>query len=62
MTFKVCRVMTPDSAQPATSHNDVPPFPHHAAPAQTPLEAAERQYGDRPDGVPNWQPEDGDFT
>ena len=54
--------MTPDSSQPATSHNDVPPFPHHAAPPQTPLEAAERQYAERPDGVPNWQPEDGDFT
>jgi hypothetical protein len=62
MTFKVCRVMTPDSSQPATSHNDVPPFPHHAAPPQTPLEAAERQYAERPDGVPNWQPDEGDFT
>jgi hypothetical protein len=54
--------MTPDSTQPATSPDDAPVFPHHAAPAQSPLEAAERQYADRPDGVPNWQPEDGDFT
>ncbi|WP_157592612.1 hypothetical protein [Solirubrobacter soli] len=54
--------MTPESAQPATSHNDAPPFPHHAASPQVPLEFAEQQYEDRPDGVPNWQPEDGDFT
>jgi hypothetical protein len=55
-------VTTPDSPQPATSNHDVPPFPHHLAAPQTPLEAAERQYADRPDGVPNWQPDDGDFT
>jgi hypothetical protein len=54
--------MTPDTPQTAASHNDTPPFPHHAATPQTPLEAAERQYADRPTGVPNWQPEDGDFT
>jgi hypothetical protein len=54
--------MTPDSSQPATLHNDAPAFPHHAAPAQSPLEAAERQYADRPEAVPNWQPDEGDFT
>jgi hypothetical protein len=53
---------TPDSSQPDTSTADAPPFPHHAAQAQSPLEFAERQYADRADGVPNWQPDDGDFT
>src|ERR671921_268528 len=55
--FKVCRVMTPDSPQPATSHDDAPPFPHHAAPAQVPLEFAERQSADPPAGVPTGRPE-----
>jgi hypothetical protein len=54
--------MTPDSSQPVPSNNDVPAFPHKAAPPQSPLEFAERQYADRPDGVPNWQPDEGDFT
>ena len=61
--FKVCRVMTPNNATENTPSNiDVPVFPHHAAPPQTPFEAAERQYADRPSGTPDWQPEDGDFT
>jgi hypothetical protein len=55
-------MMTPDSPQPAQPNNDVPAFPHKAAPPQSPLEFAERQYADRPEGAPNWQPEDGDFT
>jgi hypothetical protein len=55
-------VTTPETPQPVEPHDDAPTFPHHAATAQSPLEAAERQYADRPDGVPNWQPEDGDFT
>jgi len=54
--------MTSETPQPATSHNDEPPFPHHAAAPQSPLEAAERQYADRPAGVPNWQPEEGDYA
>ena len=55
--------MTPNStSKPASSHNDTPVFPHHAAPAQSPLEAAERQYADRPSGTPDWHPEEGDFT
>lgn len=55
--------MTPKtSSTQAPSVDDAPPFPHHAAAPQTPFEAAERQYADRPSGVPDWQPEDGDFT
>ena len=50
------------SPEKAPSHNDVPPFPHHAAAPQSPLEAAERQYADRPSSAPNWQPDEGDFT
>jgi hypothetical protein len=38
------------------------PFPHHSASPSTPLEAAERQYAERPLGAPNWQPEEGDFS
>jgi hypothetical protein len=60
--FKVYVVMTPNTPQQDTTRTEAPAFPHHAAAAQTPLEAAERQYADRPSGVPNWQPEDGDFT
>jgi hypothetical protein len=41
---------------------ETPAFPHHLAPAPTPLEAAERQYAERPTGAPHWRPEDGDFT
>jgi hypothetical protein len=62
VAVKVCLVMTPDTPQQAPSHIDAPPFPHHAAAAQTPLEAAERQYAQRPSGTPNWQPEEGDYT
>jgi hypothetical protein len=51
-----------NSSQKAPSHTDAPPFPHHAATPQSPLEAAERQYADRPSGAPNWHPEEGDFT
>jgi hypothetical protein len=54
--------MTPNTPHEAPSTTNAPPFPHHAAAPQTPLEAAERQYADRAAGVPNWQPEDGDFT
>jgi hypothetical protein len=54
--------MTPNTPQQAPSHTGAPPFPHHAAAPQTPLEAAERQYANRPSGVPNWQPEDGDYA
>ena len=54
--------MTHNTPHEAPSTTDAPPFPHHAAAAPTPLEAAERQYADRAAGVPNWQPEDGDFT
>ena len=56
--------MTPHntSSEQAPAHDTTPPFPHHAATPQSPLEAAERQYADRPSGTPNWQPEEGDFT
>lgn len=55
--------MTSNNTSPQTSPSDpTPQFPHHAAAAQSPLEAAERQYADRPSGTPNWQPDDGDFT
>ncbi len=55
--------MTPNNtSEHVPSSNDEPVFPHHAASPQSPLEAAERQYADRPTGAPNWQPEDGDFT
>ena len=53
---------TNNSAEQSTSHTDAPPFPHHAATPQSPLEAAERQYAERPSGTPNWQPDEGDFT
>ena len=62
MAFKVCLVMTPNTPHENASETDAPTFPHHAATPQSPLEAAERQYAERPSGVPNWQPEDGDFT
>ena len=55
-------MITTTTTQQAAPDAEAPPFPHHAAAPQTPLEAAERQYGDRASGVPNWQPEDGDFT
>jgi hypothetical protein len=54
--------MTHETPQQAPSRTDAPPFPHHDALPQSPFEAAERQYADRPRGVPFWQPEDGDFT
>jgi hypothetical protein len=54
--------MTDHTPQQLPTETDAPPFPHHAAAPHTPLEAAERQYADRASGVPNWQPEDGDFT
>ena len=55
--------MTSDTPQPvASTSNDAPAFPHHAAVAQTPLEAAERQYADQPAGAPRWQPDEGDFN
>jgi hypothetical protein len=55
--------MTPETSTTNTpSKLDVPVFPHHAASPQTPFEAAERQYADRPTGAPDWQPEEGDFT
>jgi len=55
--------MTQNSSQITVSSttNDVPPFPHLAAPVP-PLEPAERQYAERPPSVPKWQPEDGDFN
>ncbi len=55
-------MMTRDTLQQETSHDVTPPFPHHAATPQSPLEAAERQYADRPTAAPGWQPEEGDFT
>jgi hypothetical protein len=54
--------MTPNTPHEIPTTSDAPAFPHHAAAPQSPLEAAERQYADRATGVPNWQPEDGDFT
>jgi len=56
--------MNPDTPQPSvsTSSTDAPAFPHHAAGPVPPLEPAERQYAERARGVPNWQPEDGDFA
>jgi hypothetical protein len=54
--------MTNETPQPASSSSDVPPFPHHQAIPPLPLEAAERQYADRPAAAPGWQPEEGDFT
>jgi hypothetical protein len=54
--------MMHETPQQAPSPVDAPAFPHHAAAPQSPLEAAERQYADRPSGTPNWQPEEGDFT
>ena len=55
--------MIPNNAsQSAPSNIDVPVFPHKAAPPQTPFEAAERHYADRPTSAPNWQPDEGDFT
>jgi hypothetical protein len=54
--------MMPNTPHETPATSDAPPFPHHAAAAPLPLEAAERQYADRATGVPNWQPEDGDFT
>ena len=55
--------MTPNnSSTNAPSNLDAPVFPHKAAPPQTPFEAAERQYADRPTSAPDWQPDDGDFT
>jgi hypothetical protein len=60
-TFKV-NPMTHDAPQSALStSNDAPAFPHTDAP-QPPLEPAERQYAERPRGVPNWHPEVGDFN
>jgi len=54
--------MTHDAPQSALStSNDAPHFPHNDAP-QPPFEAAERQYAERPRGVPNWQPDEGDFA
>jgi hypothetical protein len=54
--------MTNDASKPTLSTSgETPAFPHNAAP-QPPFEAAERQYADRPRGVPNWQPENGDFN
>ncbi len=54
--------MTHETNPQEPSTADAPAFPHHAAVPQTPLEAAERQYAERPSGVPNWQPDEGDFT
>ena len=62
-TFKVCRDESRYS--PAVRVDFVhrrAAFPHHAAGPVPPLEAAERQYAERARGVPNWQPEDGDFA
>jgi hypothetical protein len=54
--------MTHDAPQSALStSNDAPAFPHNAAP-QPPFEAAERQYAERLNGAPNWQPDEGDFS
>jgi hypothetical protein len=54
--------MTHENSPQEIPTGDAPAFPHHAAVPPTPHEAAERQYGERPSGAPNWQPEDGDFT
>ncbi|MDA0185221.1 hypothetical protein OJ997_33260 [Solirubrobacter phytolaccae] len=53
--------MTDETPQPPSS-SDVPLFPHHAALPSLPMEAAERQYAERPAAAPGWQPEEGDFT
>jgi hypothetical protein len=54
--------MTHEATQQIQTSTETPGFPHRAAPAQTPLEAAERHYGERQGGVPAWQPEEGDFS
>jgi hypothetical protein len=55
--------MTNEASKPvlSASTDTHPFFPHNAAP-QPPLEAAERQYADRPTGAPHWHPEEGDFN
>src|SRR4051812_24737669 len=54
--------MTHDASNPTLSPSaDTPASPDNAAP-NPPFEAAERQYAERPRGVPNWHPEDGDFN
>ena len=52
----------PTPSQQVAPPDAAPPFPHHAAAPQSPFEAAERQYADRPSTAPNWQPDEGDFT
>jgi hypothetical protein len=55
-------MMTQDTHQKASYTTDAPPFPHHSAAPPTPLEYAERQHAEPPQGVPRWQPEEGDFS
>ncbi len=55
-------MLTHDTTQQAASPDVAPPFPHHAAAPQTPLEAAERQYADPSSAAPQWLPEEGDFA
>jgi hypothetical protein len=55
--------MTHDAPQPAASTSqDAPLFPHHAATTNPSLEPAERPSTEVSRGVPSWQPEDGDFN
>jgi hypothetical protein len=55
-------MMTQDTHQKAPSTADAPPFPHHSAPPPAPHEHAERQHAEPANGVPRWQPDEGDFS
>jgi hypothetical protein len=54
--------MSNNTPQQVPTATDAQSFPHHSASPGSPLEAAERQYAERPVGAPNWQPEEGDFS
>jgi hypothetical protein len=54
--------MTQDTHQKAPTTTDSRPFPDRAAAPPVALEPAERQYAEPQQGVPRWEPEDGDFS